>query len=514
MLRKIRIVLSVLLFALITFYFIDFAGILPNSFHRLAHIQFIPALISFSVGILLFLIVLTLLFGRVYCSTICPMGILQDVVARISKSTGKKKKRYKYSPAKNILRWSIVGVLVIAFIGKFTAAIGILDPYSAYGRIAVHVFKPVYMLGNNLLESVFSKFENYTFYQVDTSMLSLSSLLIAILTFGIIIILAWKHGRTWCNTICPVGTVLGFLSRFSLFKVRIDATKCNGCGLCATKCKAACINSKEHIIDHSRCVDCFDCLGACKQKALVYSPAAKKQQSLSEEAATPVTADSSKRRFLVAGLVTAGAAPKILSQVQESVATMQGKKAYKKENPITPPGSVNREHFQQQCTSCHLCVSKCPSHVLKPAFMEYGLAGMMQPTVNFDKGFCNFDCTVCGDVCPNGAILPLTVGQKHLTQMGTVVFIEENCIVYTDGTSCGACSEHCPTQAIAMVPYRDGLTIPHVDTEICVGCGGCEYVCPARPFRAVYIEGNPVQKEAKPFKESEEHKVEIDGFGF
>ena len=197
MLRKIRIVLSALLFALITFYFIDFAGVLPNSFHRLAHIQFIPALISFSVGILLFLIVLTLLFGRVYCSTICPMGILQDVVARISKSTVKKKKRYKYSPAKNILRWSIVGVLVIAFIGKFTAAIGILDPYSAYGRIAVHVFKPVYMLGNNLLESVFSKFENYTFYQVDMSMLSLSSLLISILTFGIIIIMAWKHGRTW-----------------------------------------------------------------------------------------------------------------------------------------------------------------------------------------------------------------------------------------------------------------------------------------------------------------------------
>ena len=122
--------------------------------------------------------------------------------------------------------------------------------------------------------------------------------------------------------------------------------------------------------------------------------------------------------------------------------------------------------------------------------------------------------TVCSDVCPNGAIPPLTVEQKHLTQMGYVVFIEENCIVLTDGTSCGACSEHCPTQAIAMVPYKDGLTLPHVNTEICVGCGGCEYVCPARPFRAVYIEGNPVQKEAKPFKESEEHKVEIDDFGF
>ena len=97
---------------------------------------------------------------------------------------------------------------------------------------------------------------------------------------------------------------------------------------------------------------------------------------------------------------------------------------------------------------------------------------------------------------------------------GYVVFIEENCIVYTDGTSCGACSEHCPTQAIAMVPYKGGLTIPHVNTDICVGCGGCEYVCPSRPFRAVYIEGNPIQKAAKPFKETEKEEVEIDGFGF
>ena len=501
MLRKIRIGISALFFVLITFFFLDFAEILPNSFHRLAHLQFVPALLSLSVGILLFLIVLTLLFGRIYCSTICPMGILQDIIARLSKSTSKKKKRYSYSPAKNRLRWSVLGGTVISFLCGFTFIVGLLEPYSAYGRIVVHVFKPIYMLGNNLLESSFSKFDNYTFYQVDTSILSISSLFIAVVILTMIFIMAWKHGRTWCNTICPVGTILGLLSRFSLFKVRIDSDKCNSCGLCATKCKAACINSKEHTIDYGRCVDCFDCLGGCKQKALIYQP------SLSPT-------DSSKRRFLVAGLLTAGAVPKLLSQVKESVASLEGKKVYKKENPVTPPGSVSREHFQQQCTSCHLCISKCPSHVLKPAFMEYGLAGVMQPTVSFEKGFCNFDCTVCGDVCPNGAILPISVKQKHLTQMGYVVFIEENCIVYTDGTSCGACSEHCPTQAVAMVPYKDGLTIPHVNKEICVGCGGCEYVCPARPFRAIYIEGNPVQKEAKPFKESEEHKGEIDDFGF
>lgn len=517
MLRKIRIGVSVVLFALITFYFLDFAGLLPNGFHRLAHLQFVPALLSLSVGILLFLVILTLLFGRVYCSTLCPMGILQDIIACTSKSVGKKKKRYKYSPAKNILRWSVFGITAIAFVCGFTLVLEMLDPYSAYGRIVVHIFKPVYMAGNNLLESIFSQFDNYTFYQVDTSILSLSSLIVALITLIAIAVLAWKHGRTWCNTMCPVGTVLGALSRFSLFKVRIDANKCNSCGLCATKCKAACINSKEHAIDYSRCVDCFDCLDACKQKALVYNPPLKKGQQ-SQSSATgedaQETASSSRRRFLFASLLTAGVAPKMLVKAQESVATMEGKKAYKKENPITPPGSISRKHFQQQCTSCHLCVSKCPSHVLKPAFMEYGLEGMMQPTVNFEKGFCNFDCTVCGDICPNGAIRPLTIEQKHLTQMGYVVFIEENCIVYTDGTSCGACSEHCPTQAIAMVPFKDGLTIPHVNTEICVGCGGCEYVCPARPFRAVHIEGNTVQKEAKPFQETEQQKIEVDDFGF
>lgn len=505
MLRKIRIALSVLFFALITFYFLDFADLLPTPFHVVAHLQFIPALLSLSVGLLVFLVILTLLFGRVYCSTICPMGVYQDVVRRMALFFRKKKKRYPFSPAKNILRWSVVALTTLAYVCGFTVILALLDPYSAYGRMAVNVFKPVYMAGNNLLESLFARFDNYTFYQVDASILDLSSLIIAGVTAIVIGYLAWRHGRTWCNTLCPVGTVLGLLSKFALFKVRIDMSKCNSCGACGTKCKASCIHSSEHAIDYSRCVGCFDCLETCNKKALVYRLpfASAKQES-----------NASRRRFLLTGLATATVAPQVWAQAKAAAAALGGKKAFQTEHPITPPGSVSREHFGSQCTSCHLCVSKCPSHVLKPAFMEYGLGGMMQPTVNFDKGFCNFDCTVCGDICPNGAIRPLTLEQKHLTQMGYVVFIEENCIVYTDGTSCGACSEHCPTQAIAMVPYKDGLTIPHVNTDICVGCGGCEYVCPARPFRAVYIEGNPVQKEAKPFTEKKEETGEIDGFGF
>lgn len=516
MLTKIRIGLSVLFFGLITFYFLDFAGVLPAKFHVLAHLQFVPALMSLSLLILISLLVLTLIFGRIYCSVICPMGIYQDIVNRISKKVSKKKKRFRFSPAKNMLRWAVLTVTVITFVSGFTAIVGLLDPYSAFGRMVTNVFKPVYMTGNNLLESLFSRFNNYTFYQVDASLISISSFVIGLVTCLVIGFLAWKHGRTWCNTVCPVGTLLGFVSRFSLFKIRIDENKCTHCMICGTRCKASCIDSKNQQIDYSRCVDCFNCLDSCKDGALVYSLPSASLKKLTDKNKEEVEPHASKRRFLTIGL-TATATSGVMAQMRNrwrANGDKQGNGLREKETPITPPGSVSLTHFQTRCTSCHLCVSKCPSHVLKPAFMEYGLAGMMQPTVYFEKGFCNFDCTVCGDVCPNGAIQPLTIEQKHLTQMGKVVFVKRYCIVHTDGTSCGACSEHCPTQALSMVPYRDGLTIPHVDTDICVGCGGCEYVCPARPFRAVYIEGNAVQQEAHPFVEKEEEGVEVDDFGF
>jgi len=505
MLRILRIIISVVCFALLTFFFLDFAGLLSNDFHRLAHLQFVPAVLGLSFGILAFLIIATLLFGRVYCSTLCPMGIFQDVVNRISRPfKTKKQKRFKYTPPKTILRWSVLVVCILSFVFGFTVILGLLDPYSAYGRMVVSVFKPIYLAGNNLLEAIFTRFDNYTFYKADIFIASISTFIIGLLTFIIITYLSWRYGRLWCNTICPVGTLLGFLSRFSLFKVRINTTNCTNCGRCARTCKSSCINIKDHTVDHSRCVTCFNCLGVCQDNAIAYN--------LPKTVDKPKDVDKSKRRFFAAGLTTAALAPKAV-QAKVSSALNDGKIYYKKDDPLTPPGSISHKHFQSHCTSCHLCVSKCPANILKPAFMEYGIGGFMQPTVNFEKGFCNYDCTICGDVCPNSAIMPLTVEQKHLTQMGYVVFLLDNCIVYTDGTSCGACSEHCPTQAVSMKPYKDGLTLPEVDTEICIGCGGCEYVCPTYP-KAIYIEGNLIHKEAKPFHDPDSHDLEIDGFGF
>ncbi len=519
-LKAFRVAVSVVVFSLVTFYFLDFAE-LTGTNSWLERIQFVPALLSGSVVIVASLLALTLLFGRAYCSFICPLGIFQDFFNRLACKIDKKKK-YGYRSELRRVRWGVLAVAVVAWLAGFTFLAGLVEPYSAYGRMAVNVFRPVYMAFNNLLAWIFNSFGSYTFYYVDISIRATAAFVVALLTLAVIGHFAFHWGRTYCNTICPVGTFLGYLSKFSLFKIRIDTSKCNGCGLCGMKCKGYCIDTKNHKVDYTRCVVCYDCLENCNRHALSFGwrnranelPQHEEPASVAEPG-TPANApaNESRRRFLLTSIATAAAVPLAMAGDKE-VFTSGNNIPYKRQLPLSPPGSVSHAHLLQHCTSCHLCVSKCPSNVLKPAFLDYGLGGMLQPMMDFEKGFCNFDCTVCGDVCPNGAIKPLTVEQKHKTQMGRVVFIEANCIVPRDHTSCGACSEHCPTQAVAMVHYKDGLTIPKVDPDICVGCGGCEYVCPAQPYKAIYIEGNAVQQEAKPFVEEKKEDVVIDGFGF
>ncbi|MDR1121757.1 MAG: 4Fe-4S dicluster domain-containing protein [Dysgonamonadaceae bacterium] len=509
-----RLILALVLFSVITFYFIDFAGLLPNHFHVLAHLQFVPAWISGSVlGLVIVLIhvVLTLLFGRLYCAVLCPMGVYQDVVAWVSKRVGKKKKKYCYSRAKSILRWSVVGVFIIFSGLGWTAVAGLTDPYSAYGRMAVHIFRPVYMAGNNLLESIFTPFNNYTFYKTDIFVMSAFSFATAIVTMLIVGYLAWRHGRTYCNTFCPVGTALGLASRFALFKIRIDRDKCTHCGLCAMKCKASCIDSQSQTVDASRCVDCFNCLDACSKGALKYSYRSKSHTN-PKQTASGRPENTAKRRFLWAGLATVTAGANVLAQQTKSL--LADDKKYTRQTPIAPPGAVSSEHLLRHCTSCHLCISKCPSHVIKPSFLEYGIGGIMQPVMSYEKGFCNYHCSLCSEICPNGALKPLTKEEKQLTQIGYVVFNPDICVVITNGTNCGACSEHCPTQAVKMLPYKDGLTLPSIDTSICVGCGGCEYICPVRPHTAIFVEGHAVQQQAKAFEEEEKTEVTVEDFGF
>jgi ferredoxin len=504
MLRKIRIGVSLTLFFLITLYFLDFAEILPRQFHVLTKIQLIPALLALEFGIIIALVLLTLIFGRIYCSSICPLGIYQDFINWFSKKI-QRKKRFRYLEPLTILRWSVVGITLVAFLASFNFLVGLLDPYSAYGRISIHIFKPAYLAGNNLLESIFTQFDNHTFYRMGVYVLSISSLVIALITLATVSVLAWTNGRIYCNSICPVGTVLGLLSKFSLFKIRIDESTCNSCGSCGRKCKASCIDTKLHSIDYSRCINCFDCIEVCSQTSISFSYAYPKKT-------TEVNIDASKRRFMLTLGATSVAAGKLIAD--KNLIIPETSLKAERRLPISPPGSLSHKNLLNKCTSCHLCVSKCPSEVIKPSFLEYGLAGIMQPMLYFDKGFCNYDCTICSEVCPTGAIGLIDKNTKHHTQTGQVQFVIENCIVYTDETHCGACSEHCPTQAVSMVPYKNGLTIPHTEVSICVGCGGCEYICPAKPYKAIFVEGITRHETLTIEKEAHDKSVVVDDFGF
>ncbi|MCL3781521.1 4Fe-4S dicluster domain-containing protein [Prolixibacteraceae bacterium JC049] len=162
---------------------------------------------------------------------------------------------------------------------------------------------------------------------------------------------------------------------------------------------------------------------------------------------------------------------------------------------IIPPGGQSKEHFLQKCTACYACVSACPSKVLRPSTLEHGWSGIFMPHLTNKDGYCNFECVKCSEVCPNGALLPLKVEEKKELQLGIAKFVRERCVVITDKTECGACSEHCPVKAVNMV-VEDGLRVPIVEEAICVGCGACEYACPVLPLKAIYIEGHDAHQVA------------------
>ena len=316
---------------------------------------------------------------------------------------------------------------------------------------------------------------------------------VAAAAFIIIAILAWKHGRTWCNTICPVGTTLGFFSRFSLFRPVIDADKCKNCHVCEHKCKASCIDISQHKIDYSRCVDCFNCVDSCKFGALKYKIAGPAGNDKKEagKAQNEAGNDAGRRAFLASSAMIATSATlgSQSKKVDGGLAAIIDKKVPERTVPLTPFGSESVKDFYQKCVACQLCINACPNNVLRPSS---DLSRLMQPEMGYEKGYCRPECTECSQVCPAGAILPLTPEEKTQFHIGTAT-IERSLCVAEDGISCGNCARHCPVGAILMVakdPADDASPmIPVVDEAKCIGCGACENLCPSRPFSAIKVNG-------------------------
>lgn len=479
MLRKARIVLSTLFFIGITLLLL---GIGQQWWGWMAKLQFLPSCLALNVAVICGVVLLTLVFGRIYCSVICPLGVFQDSViwlrrrlglwqrnrftrrAAKAKAAGKPVKPFKshlikhfgWKPEKKILRYGVWAAFIVCIVLGLQVVVALIAPYSAYGRIVRSIVEP-------------------SGWVVPA---------IAFATLAVVLWLSWTEGREWCNSICPVGTTLGLLSRFSLFRIVIDESKCNGCGRCYRGCKSSCIDGGHHKVDASRCVDCFDCIERCSGSAVKYRFAYREKR-----AEAPETPDTGRRAFMV-GALLAGTAVALKAQNDGGLAAIAAKQAPERGQRLTPPGSKGEKHFYDRCTACQLCVANCPNHVLRPST---DLGHLMQPEMGFERGFCRPECTTCSQVCPAGAILPVTKEEKTVIHIGRAVVDYDLCVVNRDGVKCGSCASHCPAGAISMVKKNpddpDSPRIPSVHEDRCIGCGKCEYLCPSRPISAIHIEG-------------------------
>ena len=499
-LKILRAGVALVFFTLTALVFLDFHNrVAPSVTKGVLYLQFVPSLLQYvhaaapgAAGFMI-IVILAVLFGRVYCSTICPLGTLQDVVS-FATARGSKRRRFRFSAPHNALRYSILALTVLLLLGGSGLLLNLLDPFSSFGRIVANLLRPIALLANNAAAVILEQWGVYALPRAQWATFALASAGVSMATLLVVVGLAATRGRLYCNMFCPVGTLLGLLARVAWLRIGIDQNTCNGCRLCENVCKAGCIDTRRKTVDSSRCVSCYNCLAVCQNNGLRFENRWRK-------AAPPAQPDCRRREFLLnSGVFLLG-----LTGVSEPAkAIIQSKPTTIPERvtgPVSPPGSGSIAHFTATCTACHLCVSACPSRVLVPSLFEFGLEGVMQPRLNFHSGHCNYDCTICMDLCPSGAILPLDVEQKKLTQLGVARFIKENCVVFTDLTACGACSELCPTKAVDMVPYPNPtnkpLKIPEMKPDYCIGCGGCEHACPTKPYKAIFVDGNPEHKLAK-----------------
>ena len=523
MLRIIRITLAAICFVAVTLLFLDFTGTLHLWFGWLAKIQFLPAVLALNFVVIAILLVLTLLFGRIYCSVICPLGIFQDCVSNLSSRRKGKKARFSYSKEIKWLRYGVLVLFVIALVAGLNALVALLAPYSAYGRMVQSLLAPVWQWGNNLLAWIAERQDSYAFVTKDVWLKSLPTLIVAAVTFVVVVALAWRNGRTYCNTICPVGTTLSFFSRFAMFRPVIDKSKCKSCHACERKCKAACIDVDNHKIDYSRCVDCFDCIDSCRLGALKYrfawgrgvgsgstgaktpqnapvgskmtSNESKNGQNRSSAAPTPVAEPVVRHGSPTAEVTDNGKGVSTIdatSPVAEPVeATDKGRRAFLVGGAAVIGGSLlssipmraEEEEIKDKKRDggfAEVLPKKAPNR--KTPITPFG----SESVEKFYK-HCTA-CQLCVTVCPNNVLRPSS-RLEHLMQP-EMSFEKGYC-----RPECVKCSEVCPAGAILKITPEEKtewkVGTAGVDYDLCVvnrdgvSCGNCAHHCPVGAIRMV-----------------------------
>lgn len=433
------------------------------------------------------IVLITVLLGRVFCGWLCPLGTLNTIVGSLRKSRGGERRR----------GWHRVKYLLLLFLlasSLFTVQLtGILDPLSLLIRsfslsIAPSVEYGVRALFDSLYRTDIKgivQVSEAAFGIVREGLLSFRQPLFNQgafigLLFLFILGLNLVEKRFWCRYLCPLGALFGVLSRFSLLK-RSVSEGCTECGACASVCQGSASPERKGEWRDAECSYCANCDDICPRNAVSFGFAGRKHTA---------ALDLGRRRVFVALLAGAAAVPLLRS-------TPLARTESRTPELIRPPGSLEEREFLKRCVKCGECMKVCTTNGLQPALLEAGWEGIWSPVLVPRIGYCEYRCTLCGQVCPTGAIRRLDRKEKAKTSIGTAMFDKGRCLPYAHATPCIVCEEVCPTPRKAIwfeevtVKDRSGRAVrvkqPRVDLELCIGCGICEAKCPVVGKPAVSV---------------------------
>ena len=432
------------------------------------------------------LIIVTLLLGRVFCGWACPLGTLNNMVGALK----------KVRPIEVTENWYRAKYYVLIFIlvsSLFTLQlVGIMDPLSLLIRSLSVSISPLFnysvraffdaLYDLNIRGVVDVSESLYAFLK--KSVLSFQqpfynqSVFIGLLFFGILA-LNLVERRFWCRYLCPLGALLGILSRFSLLK-RSVSEGCTSCGACAPVCQGKASPDRKGEWRDTECFYCWNCDDVCPQNAVSFGFSQKKAAA---------SMDLGRRRVITSALSGVVAVP-LLKSIPLS------KSGFSDPALIRPPGSLEEKEFLKRCVKCGECMKVCITNGLQPTLFEGGIEGIWSPVLVPRMGYCEYRCTLCGQVCPTGAIKRLELKDKMKVKIGLAMIDKGRCLPYAHATPCIVCEEVCPTpkKAIwfeeAKVKDRGKEKVvkqPRVDLELCIGCGICETKCPVVGRPAIYV---------------------------
>ena len=483
-LKTIRIAVAAVMFVL--FFGV---GIGVSQLNAVLVTQFGPGLLSLTsvffidtLAAIILIAAVTLLFGRIYCSILCPLGILQDGIAFLTQRIkGKAHRRYRFLDTRPVKYGVFLFVLILGAAGVMLPLIALL-PSSNFFTIVSNAFLRFFCTTD-------PKVGTPSYFCANPPA---AAFCFSLGVFLIVAALAAWRGRIYCNTLCPVGVVLSLIGQKPLYRIALSQEMCVCCGMCEAACKGGAIDSKRKSVLAENCVMCFNCIPACKRGGVTLEKRPK------------MASFSLSRRHVIgaAGGVVAGAGAAVIVHKLEKALPRP------KAEPAMPPGAGDSKRFHEKCVGCGICIRECEGRVLAPSVGQYGLAGFMQPVMDYSRGSCVYTCNHCSNVCPAGALLTLSLEEKQLTRIGIASVDAKTCV------GCGICASKCPANAIeitqvftemhvAAVPEHYTEHIPRgyravVSADYCIGCGVCQHICPLPDAPAIQVSGVSEQIRVKP----------------